>query len=195
MYRFHEVKTLNLNTLGNLNVDERETALTLESPASEAIIEFRQQRPLSVFMDDSVVETLEQLHRHPIKVALVFSKDQSFKGLVSAADLDSRKVISRAVNLGIKRSELTAGEVMTPQSRLRGVTFKTLKEASVGDLLETLKTEGSQYMLILDDRSEQIAGLVSSSRIARRLGQGVQINPLASTFTDVVSVVHGREVV
>jgi hypothetical protein len=70
--------------------------------------------------------------------------------------------------------------------------LSALQQGTIGDLLKTLRHEGSMHMLVVDPESQEICGIISASEIARRLQVPVEINLQASSFRDLVDVLFGR---
>jgi CBS domain containing-hemolysin-like protein len=92
---------------------------------------------------------------------------------------------------GLAIDELTVGDVMTPKNSLHAIDIKQFSHASIGDLIETMKTFGEQHVLVVDSQQDCIRGIVSSSDIARCLHIPLLISERANSFSDVYLAVRG----
>jgi CBS domain-containing protein len=127
-----------------------------------------------------------------VRSVIVTDSSGDFRGILTVMDLESRKVLSQATSLGLKRDDLSIKDVMVNRDKLRGVSLSALQQGTIGDLLKTLRNEGSMHMLVVDPASHEICGIISASEIARRLQVPVEINLQASSFRDLVDALFGR---
>lgn len=196
MHRYQELKTVSLADYRTLVPSDQIEVFDLDSPARLVVTDFLTHRPLTlkpVVSVDNAIAAMRQAH---VRSVLVSDDAGSFRGIVTVADLESRKVLSLATSSGQARSDLTIGELMTPKDKLRGVPIGAIDKGSIGELLQTLKHEGQPHMLVVDPDSHCIRGIISASDIARRLRVPVEINQRATSFRELVEVISaGREVV
>lgn len=194
MHKYSEMKTVGLSEYEKIVASEQCEVFTLDSPASHVMTDFRNHQPLTMDMDVSVDDAIMAMRRVHVRSIIVTDSSSRFRGIITVADLESRKVLSLAASSGQSRSDLTIGELMTPRSRLKGIPFSVLEKGSIGDLLQTLKYEGSPHMLVVEPGSNIIRGIISSSDIARRLKISVEINQRATSFRELVDIIAGRSV-
>jgi CBS domain-containing protein len=138
----------------------------------------------------SLEEARALMRRAHVKLALIIRRDERFCGIVTASDLASIKVMRAAESARLRSAELTVEDVMTPRARLHAVDSVTLKSATVGDVLETMKRFGDQHMLVVDSRTREICGLISASDIARCLHIPLNITEKANSFSDIYRELH-----
>lgn len=192
MQRYHELKTVSLEAYTRLAQGTGQDRPDLDSPAETVMTDFRRVQPLTMSMTESVSDATQAMRRVHVRSVIVTDSSGNFRGILTVRDLESRKVLSQATHLGIKREDLSIKEVMIGRDQLRGLPLSSLQQGTIGDLLKTLRHEGSQHMLVVDPQSEQICGIVSASEIARRLQVPVEINLQATSFRDLVEVLFGR---
>lgn len=186
-------KILNTRTLGDVtgidHPDHVET-LTENSPALLALTDFREQQPRLLEQSTPVQEAIELMKRSHEKLKLVIGGDESFRGVISLADLLSVKVMRTSQATGLARTELAVADVMTPRSALRAVDYSELAAARVGDLLATMQNYGDRYLLVIDDERGSLRGVIASSDIARGLHIPLRISERANTFSDIYQAIH-----
>jgi CBS domain-containing protein len=143
-------------------------------------------------LTESISDATQAMRKVHVRSVIVTDSSKAFRGILTVIDLESRKVLSQATSLGLKREDLSIKDVMVSRDKLRGVPLSALQQGTIGDLLKTLRHEGSMHMLVVDPESQEICGIISASEIARRLQVPVEINLQASSFRDLVDVLFGR---
>jgi hypothetical protein len=77
---------------------------------------------------------------------------------------------------------------MTPLAQLEALQYEDVVKASVGDIVETVKTAGRQHMLViatLEDDTQLITGIFSSTRIEKLLDVKIELSARANSFADL----------
>lgn len=192
MKNYHELKTVGLETYTRLAEGHGRDVTSLDSPAEKVMTDFRQVQPLTMSMTESVNDATQAMRKVHVRSVIVTDSSDNFRGILTVLDLESRKVLSQATSLGLKREDLSIKDVMISREKLRGVPLSALQQGNIGDLLKTLQNEGSQHMLVVEPESQEICGIISASEIARRLQVPVEINLQATSFRDLVDALFGR---
>jgi len=192
MQKYHELKTVVLDDYTNISRTASPECPTLDSPAIAMMTDFRLTEPLTLHLDESIDDAVRAMRKMHVRSVIVTDADEIFRGIVTVADLESRKVLSQASSLGLKRGDLSIADVMITRNALRGITLEAMLQGSIGDLLSTLRNEGRQHMLVVDPDQGTICGIVSASEIARQLRIPVEINLRATSFRELVDVLFGR---
>jgi CBS domain-containing protein len=186
-------KILPTNPLTNIQKIQRpesKESLDLDSPAQEILTDFEVSRPLMIEQSVTIAAAKEMMSRAHVRLNLVIDKEEHFKGVVTAADLMSVKVIQARERTGLSVDDLTVDEVMTNKDSLHAIEIKQFQHATIGDILFTMKAFGDQHVLVLDSTRNCIRGIVSSSDIARVLHESVYISQRASSFADIYNAVR-----
>ncbi|NVK40844.1 MAG: CBS domain-containing protein [Oceanospirillaceae bacterium] len=191
MQTYHELKPVSLVDYNRLTNPDSET-LNLDSPASAIVTMFDQTRPLALELDVGIDDALLMMKKAHVRSVIVMDGKEQFKGIISVSDLESRKVLTIAQQLGQRRDELTIADVMIPRSKLSGLSLKQVEGSSIGDVLKTLQDVGTQHMLVVNPEEQLICGIISASDIARKLHIPVAITERATSFREVVDVLYGR---
>jgi len=126
-----------------------------------------------------------------VRLMLVIDSQESFKGVISLADLSSVKVMQSRAGTGLGVNELTIAELMTPRDALHAIDIQKVHRSSIGDIVATMRAFGDQHLLVLDSRHSRIRGIVSTTDISRRLHVSVDISERANSFSDIVRAVRG----
>jgi len=190
MRTFHELKTLSLRDYTKLSTPEIDN-LSLESPAINVVTNFESTRPLALELDVGINDALLMMKKAHVRSVIVMDGAEKFRGIISVSDLESRKVLSTAQSQGLRRDDLTIGDVMTPSEKLAGLSMQQISGSCIGDILKTLQDVGSQHMLVVKPEDRQIGGIISASDIARKLHIPVAITERATSFREIVDVLYG----
>lgn len=192
MKNYHELKTIGLEDYTRLAEGSGHEITNLDSPAQLVMTDFRQVPPLTMSLTESVSDATQAMRKVHVRSVIVTDSNDDFRGILTVMDLESRKVLSQATSLGLKRDDLSIKDVMVSREQLRGVPLSALQQGSIGDLLKTLRNEGSMHMLVVDPDAQEICGIISASEIARRLQVPVEINLQATSFRGLVDALFGR---
>lgn len=169
--------------------------------------------PRQVDARSAAIEVMTDLHRVPaatisdtmplemtrqamilrgVRMLLVVDPDRSVKGLITANDLLGEQPVMVSQSRGIKPSELTAGDVMTPVEAIEAFRLHDVLKATVGEIAAALKHMGRQHALVIDAQiggTPSIRGIFSASQIARQMGIPPFVDELARTFAEIEAAV------
>ncbi len=162
--------------------------ITLHSSALLALTDFKEHKPL-VIEDTVNAHEAEQLMRHAhVHLKIVVDKDDKFLGIVGLSDICHQEIMKKVAS-GFEHDELLVTDFMHPKSALKAIDYSDLEHASVGDLLETLKTNGQRHCLVIDRENHKIRGVVSASDLVKMLKLKIDLS-LPPTFIEIFNVVH-----
>ena len=140
-----------------------------------------------------------------VRLLLVTDERETVLGVLTATDVLGEKAVRIATDRGMKRSELTAGDIMTQAQQVEVVSLADVEGARVGHVLETLRRAGRQHALVVDFdvippkslidapvRRTMVRGILSLSQLGRQLGIALQTSgEVARTFSEI-EVALGR---
>ncbi|WP_110665519.1 CBS domain-containing protein [Salinicola halophilus] len=171
--------------------------VTLESSAVLLVTDFSVSEPHTVSTSSSVAQALDAMKQAGVRLLLAISAHGDFTGVVNAQELiGGRRATLAMQQHRIDRDEVTIDMIQTPRSELHSLSYTRISHASVGDLVETLKSSGDQHLLITEPNGEgrsRLRGLISASDISRALGVDLNHPPEARTFASICQVVRGHE--
>jgi hypothetical protein len=93
---------------------------------------------------------------------------------------------------GGTRDDIIVKDIMTRKDALEALRFDDVANASVGDIIETMKLCNRQHMLVVKTGEntllETVCGIYSSTQIGRQLGIVIEPSPRADTFAELEKV-------
>lgn len=171
--------------------------VTLESSAVLLVTDFSVNRPHTLPTSSSVVQALETMKQAGVRLLMLINPHGKFTGVVNARELIGGRRITLAMQQHqIGRDEVTVEMIQTPRSELHSLSYAKVSHASVGDLVETLKTSGDQHVLITEpdgNGTSRIRGMISASDISRALSVDLNHPPEARTFASICQVIRGHD--
>lgn len=157
--------------------------MTLTSPALSVLTDFRKSKPCVIELGSSAAEAEKFMLEEHVRLKIVVDKADEFVGVISLEDINSQEVIKRIAD-GAERSELLVANFMRPKNSLKVIQFSELRNSTVGDVVEVLRSNGLQHCLVVDREKHQIRGIISASDLAR--GLGIQMNlAISPSFLDI----------
>ena len=189
MSNYKALASIPLSQVKTLKVNEVVEPLQLDSPATFVMTDFSRRGPRIIDGDTSVDETVSIMGKIHVRSKLVVDKNLNLTGIVNLADLLSRKVLMAANQRGVKRSDVTVSDVMVKVDELHAVKLQKIQQASIGEVLATMRTLGEQHLLVYDN-DKHIRGVISAVDIGRALQIPLDINVTAHSFKDVFNVFH-----
>lgn len=149
----------------------------LDSPALDVFTDFRVVCPQTVGPQVPIDAALGQMKNAGVRLLLVTEElagEDQVVGMVNADDLQGEKPVKIVENSRGARSDILVRQVMTPQSRVRVLDMRSVRDAQVGHIVATLRALERKHVLVVevDPRSAQqrVRGLFSATQIRRQLG-------------------------
>lgn len=162
--------------------------LQLNDSALSLFRDFREYSPSSVLKNFSANEAEKFMANSHAEICLVMDRDEKFIGLISMEDLSKQELV-RWVSNGYHRDELTVRDLMHGKDELHTLLYSDVEKASVGDIIDLLKFGGLHYLLIQDDETSELRGVIASSEIQRRLNKPIHIGT-GSDFVKIFKAIH-----
>jgi len=173
--------------------------VTLESPAVEAMTDLLRVSPATIRPQAPLEGANQFMISRGVRLLLVVDVHDSVLGVLTATDVLGEKALRVAAERGIRHSELTAGDLMTPAEAVEVIALADVLGARVGHVLETLRRTGRQHALVVEEeriaedsparpapRRAMVRGIFSVSQIARQLGLLLpQAGEVARTFAEI----------
>ncbi|KZN60066.1 hypothetical protein N473_25420 [Pseudoalteromonas luteoviolacea CPMOR-1] len=163
--------------------------LSVFSSAEQVVTDFTRRQPQMILKDVDIDHALFMMVNGHVRCKLVIDHDDTFVGVVNSKDLTGRKVLTTAQKRNVVRSDLTVEDVMTTKSELHAMYYDCVKDARIGDILETLKELGHQHVLLMDG-NQGLRGMISASDIARALHIPVNILQKAHSFKEIFEIIY-----
>jgi CBS domain containing-hemolysin-like protein len=159
------------------------------SSALMILTDFRNHKPHMVYSHLEASEALEVMQAEDVKIKLVVDDQKEFIGVISQDDLSDHNLLLKQMELRVKRDELLVQDVMHARLKIHAVEVSEFAQATVADIVSTLKKSHQEYLLVVDQEAHHIRGIVSARDIASRLHTPIDIAK-ELTFVDIFSAVR-----
>ena len=159
----------------------------LTQPAIDVMTDFRRMTAFIAHPDDTIQQAEARMIRRKVRLLFVLDADDHMAGLVTSTDIYGEKPMQIVHSRSIHRNEVRVADIMTPVDLLEAIDFDDLAHATVGHVLETLKSRGRQHALVFENAAgkKMVRGLLSLSQLCKQLGITVQTSEVALTFTEI----------
>ena len=159
----------------------------LTQPAIDVMTDFRRMTAFIASPNDTLQQAEARMIRRKVRLLFVLDGEDQMSGLITSTDIQGEKPLQIVQSRGIHRDEVRVADIMTPVDQLEAVDFEDLNHASVGHVLETLKSCGRQHALVFEttDGKKMVRGLLSLSQLSKQLGVTIQATEVALTFTEI----------
>jgi len=173
--------------------------VTPESPALEVMTDLLRASPATIRPQAPIEGANQYMLSRGVRLLLVVDERELVLGVVTATDVLGEKSLRVALDRGLRRSELTVGDIMTPARQVEVLALADVEGARVGHVLETLGRAGRLHALVVDYdvlpaaslidapvRRTMVRGIFSLSQLARQLGVQLQsTGEVARTFSEI----------
>ena len=165
--------------------------VTPESPAVQVMTDLARVAPATIRREAPLGATNQFMITRGVRLLLVTDDHESVLGVITASDILSERPMRVAIDRGLRRDELTVGDVMTPAEQVEVIDYADVEAARVGHVLETLRRAGRQHALVVEyGERTMVRGIFSLSQVARQLGVAVQTGgEVARTFSEIESAI------
>lgn len=162
-------------------------AVTLDSPALHVMTDLTEVKAATT-PPTTTLRQAEQLMIHQgVRMLFVVSDMPAIVGLVTTTDLHGDRQMQVVAERMLRYDELTVADVMTTLEQLDAIDFARLRNATVGDVVHTLKRFGRNHLLVAEGGAGRgrVRGVISRSQIERQLGEPIDLTPIASSFSEI----------
>ncbi|WP_137938974.1 CBS domain-containing protein [Chitinivorax sp. B] len=170
-----------------VKADRGYTDVTLNHPALSVMTDFRHAPAFGIGAGMPIGTALEKMKTVGVRMLMVTDGEGVVHGIVTAADILGERAMMALEKTRVKRDELTVADVMHPGETLYSFRLNDVLNATVGDLIQTLRSYGFQHVLVTTDENQQpkIRGLFSAAEIARHLKQDFDPMVRAHSFAEL----------
>src|SRR5579862_5838211 len=124
--------------------------VSLESKALEVMTDLLRAIPATIRPQAPIEGANNFMISRGVRLLLVVDERDVVLGVVTSTDVLGEKSMRVAIERGIKRQDLMAGDIMTPASQVEVLALDDVESARVGHVLETLRKAGRQHALVVD---------------------------------------------
>jgi len=164
--------------------------IRINSPAAEVMTDLREVFAVTVVANETIARATQIMIARRVRLLLVVNADGRIEGLLSARDTMGEKPVKFLQEWrGAKYEDLIVGDLMVPRHAIDVLDIKSVLNADVGSIVETLKQSGRQHALVIETDPKRgmdvVRGIFSATQIARQLGVAIPIFEVAQTFADI----------
>jgi CBS domain containing-hemolysin-like protein len=190
MNKYQTLESINLGQTTTF-VNPSHAVANMDSQALHFMTDFIKVHPVIVPETTEVDAALRIMKEGHVRLLLV-NRDEEFSGIVSATDINGGKVLAYMANSQVsRRDKVLVRNVMTDKEHIHGLDFETVCNASIGDVLETIKHLNEQHVLVVEKYKAScgVRGLFSTTDIVRALRISFDVEPHAKTFFELEQVI------
>jgi CBS domain-containing protein len=148
-----------------------------DSPAAAVMTNFKVVQPITTRPEVAIDVALNKMKTTGIRLLFVMNDADQIIGLITAKDIMGERPIQITQQTRMPRAEITVAAVMTPQPDICALDAQAVRDARVGNIIETLRKQGRQHALVVKTdkatQSQRVIGMFSTSQISKLLGYNV----------------------
>ncbi|MCB1314834.1 MAG: CBS domain-containing protein [Leptospiraceae bacterium] len=165
--------------------------VSMDSSAMEVMTDLKQVAASTIGPESSVEEANTKMKLRGVRMLLVVDVDDTILGLITATDVLGEKPMQYLNTHGGQHKDIKVKNIMTPQSQIEVLLIRDVSQASVGDVVETLKKVGHQHAVVVDNQgpnnARTIRGIFSLNQIARQLGINIVNYEVPHTLSEIAN--------
>ncbi|MEW9897470.1 CBS domain-containing protein [Chitinivorax sp. PXF-14] len=167
--------------------DRGYTNLTLEHPAIAVMTDFRHTPAFTASADTPIEHALGKMKTVGVRMLLVADSDGLLHGIVTANDILGERAIEFMEANRVKREEVRVEDIMHEHDMLYAFKLNDVLNATIGDLVATLRHYGFQHVLVttIDHNEPKVRGIFSAADIARLLKVNFDPMTRANSFAEL----------
>lgn len=169
-------------------LQQHQPVTTMDSPALEVMTDLTRIAAAVVSPGTTVDDANHFMMRRGVRMLLVLDGEEVLAGIVTATDIMGEAPITLARERGVRHSDITVGDVMTPAHRLDAFELDKVRSARVGNIVASLRQHRRHHALVTQPDGSgalEVRGIFSLSQIARQLGTALALPDAADSFAEI----------
>ncbi|MEP7730922.1 CBS domain-containing protein [Marinomonas primoryensis] len=161
--------------------------INIYSSALSVFTDFTTAGPRVIESSIRADELVQLMKKEHVRMKIVVDTDNHFIGVISLDDLSEDVFIKQIAN-GFKRSELMVADLMRAKEELLALSYTSLKNSDIESLLFSQRHNLLQHLLVIDEDTKAIRGVISSNDVVRqlRLDVDVAFSSFAYTYQSAI---------
>lgn len=163
--------------------------VALDSPAADTMTDFRRVAAVTIDPGASMDTANRKMIENGIRLLLVVESPDIVLGIITASDILGEKPMQVVQERGVRHGQITVRDIMTPHEMLEVIQMRDVLDASVGQVIATLRRARRQHAMVVEpnegDSCQAVRGLFSTSQIARQLAVPVHVGDIVQTFAEI----------
>ncbi|MCS7205955.1 MAG: CBS domain-containing protein [Leptospiraceae bacterium] len=165
-------------------------------PAIKAMTDLKKIPARIIYPNEPIDAANEKMIANKVRLLFVVNYSDQILGIITAQDILGEKPVKFAQENNVKRSEILVKDIMTPSNEIDVIEIKTLSQATVADVIETLRHRKQQHILVVDYQGpsgeKMVRGIFSLNQIARQLGIPIKTYDIADTLVEIAKILQSR---
>ena len=187
LYRPLETALLGPNTTCQMPAQQLPMNLTPDSPAIDVMTDLRHVASQAVSSFCVIEQATERMKNAGVRLLFVINQSYEILGILTSQDILEEKIVKHMSTHNMRREEITARDLMTPQGQVEVLQMYDVARATVGDIIKTFRQMGRQHALVVEeiDGKQTIRGILSTTQIAKQTGIHVDTSHYAGSFAEL----------
>ena len=187
LYRPLETALLGPNTKCQMPAQQLPMNLTPDSPAIDVMTDLRHVASQAVSSFSGIEQATERMKNAGVRLLFVINQSYEILGILTSQDILEEKIVKHMSTHNMRREEITARDLMTPQGQVEVLQMYDVARATVGDIIKTFRQMGRQHALVVEeiDGKQTIRGILSTTQIAKQTGIHVDTSHYAGSFSEL----------
>ncbi len=162
-------------------------SIDIDEPAIMVMTDFKHTMPFSIVPTASIDAANDKMKNCGVRMLFVSQNQSDALGLITAEDILGEKPVQYLKDHGGSREDIMVMDIMSKWEDIDVVSLDEVSEASVGDIIETMKQAEKHHILVVDSvqRHHFIRGLFSRTQVGRQVGEEIQFSERANNFMEL----------
>ena len=152
LYRTLETSLLGAETTYQHPEQHLPMNLTPDSPAIDVMTDLRRVAAQAISTFCGVEQATERMKNAGVRLLFVINQSYEIQGILTSQDILEEKVVTYMSTHNTRREDITARDLMTPQTQVEVLQMYDVARATVGDIIRTFKQMGRQHVRQRYDR-------------------------------------------
>ena len=165
--------------------------VTLDSPALDVMTDLTEVKAATVGPSTTLRQAEQIMIYQGVRMLFVVREMPAIEGPITSTDLHGDAQMRLVQQRNVRYDELSVGDVMAGLSTLEAIDLESMRAATVGNLIATLRRCGRNHLLVMESATgtpPRVRGIISRAQIERQLGSPVPVTEVANTFAEVVQM-------
>lgn len=149
----------------------------VDEPALRVMTDFRHVTPVTIEPHLTITIAFDKMIETGVRLLFVTDRDDHIIGVIHATDIQGERPVRLAQEAGIHHDDISVEMIMTPLEEIEAVDIRTVNDARVGHIVNTLRSLERTHTLVVEvDRQtgqHAIRGMFSTTQVSKLLGQDI----------------------
>ena len=178
----------------------RSDPVTLDSEALSVMTDLTQVKAATTSPRTTLRQAEQLMIYQGVRMLFVVSEMPTLEGLITSNDLYGDRTMRIVQQRNVRYDEITVADVMIDVASLDAIEFAEIEQATVRNVVATLKQHGRNHLLIVETtrrpqrlhtvEQQRVRGVVSRAQVERQLGTVIDMVEVARSFADIEKALY-----